>query len=144
MIVVTDHDGYCYKLLTNHPSYIIQHSSSVIHHPRLTFGNSQLRIPFISRHTVDLQSTVHWYVDVLKMFLFLETDSSAIIGYSPTGPCVELIQASTKVDRGSAFGRLAFSIDDIHTVYARVMAGDSNRVLHHPVVLKTPGMMDGV
>ena len=65
---------------------------------------------------------------------------SATLGYSPQQCHPKLLQLPLNqvVDHAEAYGRIAFSIPDIHTTYERVKSsGDT--IQNHPVKLDTPG-----
>lgn len=48
------------------------------------------------------------------------------------------VRRDKKIDQATAGGRIAFGSPDIQVQYKSVLASE-NKVLHHPVVLDTPG-----
>nr|XP_033325530.1 glyoxalase domain-containing protein 4 [Megalopta genalis] len=88
----------------------------------------------------DLQKTIAYWKDILKLKVFNETDKSILLGYTDDQAKLEFQDIGTKVDHAKAYGRIAFSVphDEQPEIQKRIK-DHGNVILTDLITLDTPG-----
>lgn len=88
----------------------------------------------------NLQSTIAYWKNILKLKVFNQTDNSVLLGYTDDQAKLEFRDIGTKVDHAKAYGRIAFSVphDEQPEIQKRIK-DHGNVILTDLITLDTPG-----
>ncbi|XP_031835812.1 glyoxalase domain-containing protein 4 [Nomia melanderi] len=88
----------------------------------------------------DLQKTIEYWKDILKLKVFNQTDKTVLLGYSDDQAKLEFEDIGTEIDHAKAYGRIAFSIPyDQQPEIQKLIKESGNTILTDLITLDTPG-----
>jgi len=94
----------------------------------------------VSLSSSDLQKSVEFWRGVLGMELYHQEDNMARLGFAPTQCSLVLKQIDGVIDRGEAYGRIAFSCPDEEVkAMEKVVSENKHTILTPYISLDTPG-----
>ncbi|XP_033325530.2 glyoxalase domain-containing protein 4 [Megalopta genalis] len=94
----------------------------------------------VTLSSFDLQKTIAYWKDILKLKVFNETDKSILLGYTDDQAKLEFQDIGTKVDHAKAYGRIAFSVPHGEQPEIQKRIKDhGNVILTDLITLDTPG-----
>ena len=88
----------------------------------------------------NLAKSLDYWHNLLGMTVFEQTDTKALVGYSADKCKIELILLGVPVDRGTAYGRIAFSCPKVQQPAIESAVKKAGHTILTPLTsLDTPG-----
>lgn len=88
----------------------------------------------------DLSKSIDYWANLCGMTCYSQDASSAVLGYDPSQARLELVQLKDTIDRGSAFGRIAFACPRAQLPDIQSAMLEAKQTILTPLVsLDTPG-----
>lgn len=88
----------------------------------------------------DLKRAINYWHGVLTMKLLNETEKSALLSFDTSKVSLELVASSGALDRGAAYGRIAFGVPwDKQEEIDALIRSNNGTILTELVKLDTPG-----
>ncbi|PAV65701.1 hypothetical protein WR25_17218 [Diploscapter pachys] len=123
-LAITDPDGHCFKIGR---------------------GSAQHKISCVAVNVADLSKSIDYWHNLLDMPIAEKTDKHVILSYGAEQCKWKLCQlgGDKKIDRGTAFGRIAFAYpgEKLLELQNKVKAA-GGKIINELVTLETPGKAD--
>ncbi|CAJ0575383.1 unnamed protein product, partial [Mesorhabditis spiculigera] len=106
-------------------------------------GDGRLDIQKVAVRVKDLENSLDYWNNHLKMPVVEQTENHATLAYEKDQAAWQLIKTGATIDRGSAYGRIAFAYPgkELKDLEKRI-EGAGFKVLKPFVTLETPGKAD--
>ncbi|XP_050509327.1 glyoxalase domain-containing protein 4 [Diabrotica virgifera virgifera] len=97
----------------------------------------------VTLNVSNLKKSIEYWNGILGLKIFKTNDKSALLGFKENEAKLEIQEISEAIDRGEAFGRIAFSIPHAEQEPLSTKINENNcKVLTPLTVLPTPGKAD--
>jgi len=97
----------------------------------------------VTLNSSSLKKSIEYWNGILGLQIFKQTDKTVLLGFKENEAKLQLYDIGKPVDRGQAYGRIAFSIPYAEQEpLAKLIAEKKGKVLTPLTVLPTPGKAD--